>query len=413
MAFELPYYLYKRSAKGVEYWYVRFKNLETGEIMAGKSIEQLRKKMKYPGRHHVKNKMEADRIAQHALDSGFINFGEVGPTFKDYILDFWDFHNSLYIQRKNKKCPNSIGLDYANNMRNTFKKNAEPLIPTDLRLRDVQTEHVEHVLNCLLDEGKKSNATIAKVMYTMSGPLKEARRLKMINQNPMDGIESVTIRSKQRGILTSSELQELLSKMLHGVEKEEIHNLVYLATALSAFTGMRQGEIRALHASSISLINEEHGIIVVKEAYASYSGLKGTKGKRERQVPVPRWLCDKLVESANYNPYGNDLVFWSDTSSTAPITSNFIRDNFYKALHLIKIDEDKRIERNLTFHSLRHYFVTFMRGKISESELREIAGHQSQEMTDRYTHATVENLLQVGQVANNIFQFPNKKERTA
>ena len=355
--------------------------------------------------------INTNRIAQQALDRGVIRFEKNSPTFKDYVLEYWDFDNSLYIQRRNKKCPNSIGPDYAHNMRSTFKSNAAGLIPDDMLLCDVETEHIEHVLNYMLDEGNKSNATIAKIMYSMSGPLKEARRLKLIPHNPMDGIESVTIHSKQRGILTSSELKELLIKMEKSVANNEVDNLVYLATALSAFTGMRQGEIRALHASSIEIINNEHAIITVKEAIAVYAGLKDTKGKRDRQVPVPRWLCKLLMDSAHKNPYGNDLVFWSEISSKSPVAGSYLRENFYKALKLINIDEEKRKERKIVFHSLRHYFVTYMRGKIPESALREIAGHQSEEMTNLYTHTTVEQLLQVGQVASNILQVSPAKKR--
>ena len=242
--------------------------------------------------------------------------------------------------------------------------------------------------------------------------MKEARRLKLIPHNPMDGIESVTIHSKKRGILTTAELQELLSKMAQGVVDESVDKLVYLATALSAATGMRQGEIRALHASSIQHINQWLSIITVSQAFASYAGMKGTKGKRERQVPAPRWLCELLIDSAEKNPYGNDLVFWSEVTSKSPVTGNYIRDNFYKALELIGIKEKDRLKRKLVFHSLRHYFVTFMRGKISESALREIAGHQSEEMTNLYTHSTIERALEIGRVVARIFPYPSDKEQS-
>jgi len=86
--------------------------------------------------------------------------------------------------------------------------------------------------------------------------------------------------------------------------KNEFDARVYLATTLSVFTGMRQGEIRAMKASSITLINDDQGIITVSQAIAVYAGLKTTKGKRERQVPCPRWLCEELLRMANKNTKG-------------------------------------------------------------------------------------------------------------
>ena len=88
MAYEIPFYLYKRKLDRGVYWYVRFKNMRTSEVLSGKSIEHLRKKMKYPGIHHITRKMEADRIAQYALDSGYIRFGKDSPPFKAYVLEW-------------------------------------------------------------------------------------------------------------------------------------------------------------------------------------------------------------------------------------------------------------------------------------------------------------------------------------
>jgi integrase len=206
---------------------------------------------------------------------------------------------------------------------------------------------------------------------------------------------------------------------------EEFDARVYLATTLSVFTGMRQGEIRALRASSITLINDDQGIITVSQAIAVYAGLKTTKGKRERQVPCPRWLCEELLRMASLNPYGKDMVFWSDTTANNPISSSFITKNYNKIVEdmleeendcigkkfEIEIDGKKteipmgehlRTERNIVFHSLRHYYVTYMRGKIGDNLLQSVVGHQSAAMTNNYTHETLERLLEVGNISRNI-----------
>ncbi|NCB73049.1 MAG: site-specific integrase, partial [Clostridia bacterium] len=338
---------------------------------------------------------------------------------------FWDFEHSDYIRRRNLKNPNSLGPDYVKNMNSYFKNHALPLLPAKLKLSCVRTEHVEHIVNNLLDDGIIANATIAKVIQSMSVPLGEAKRLKMIRENPVSSLESLSTKPKRRGILTNSELQTIICTMRNKAMKNEFDARVYLATTLSVFTGMRQGEIRAMKASAITLINEDQGIITVSQAIAVYAGLKTTKGKRERQVPCPRWLCEELLRMANKNTKGKDLIFWSDTSVNNPISSSFITRNFNKIVEdMLEVENDcvgekfefevdgkkieismgehLRTERNIVFHSLRHYYVTYMRGKIGDNLLQSVVGHQSAAVTDIYTHETQERLLEVGKISRNI-----------
>ena len=166
--------------------------------------------------------------------------------------------------------------------------------------------------------------------------------------------------------------------------------------------------------------------------------IKSPKGKRERKVPVPRWLCEELLLNAALNPYGSDLVFWSKKSETNPIAASYIRRWLYQSLVdlfelnenlqgvlvpdgdkvdidnnpvFIRAGEGTRRNRNINFHSFRHYFVTQMRGKLSESDLRNVVGHQDSKTTDMYDHFTDESLLRIGKVSSNIIQFSRDEEK--
>ena len=157
-----------------------------------------------------------------------------------------------------------------------FKKHAQPNLPSRLNLHEVTANHIEKVIDTLLDEGRLSNATIKRVVQSMSVPLKEATRKKWVAHNPMDGVEVIANTYQQRGIYTVSEIQKILDylyiKGTVGVTEQwktrgpnktlvERPRLVriglkpYLATALAAYTGMRSGEIRALTSEQIRLID--------------------------------------------------------------------------------------------------------------------------------------------------------------
>jgi integrase len=54
------------------------------------------------------------------------------------------------------------------------------------------------------------------------------------------------------------------------------------------------------------------------------------------------------------------------------------------------LGEIVRRERNILFHSFRHFFNSTIRGTVSDDILRLQTGHSDPKMTDHYDHATDE-----------------------
>ena len=67
--------------------------------------------------------------------------------------------------------------------------------------------------------------------------------------------------------------------------------------------------------------------------------------------------------------------------------------------------DENRKERNIDFHSLRHFFNSMLRGEIDDNNLHLIVGHQSKRMIDGYTHEIRERLLQIGKLSGNTISF--------
>ena len=64
---------------------------------------------------------------------------------------------------------------------------------------------------------------------------------------------------------------------------------------------------------------------------------------------------------------------------------------------------EERIERNITFHSLRHSFSTLSRDyEISQEDRMLVLGHKSTKINDRYTHSTDEALERVSKLSTVI-----------
>ena len=478
----MNYYLSKRKRGKTAKWYVYFfEDQNTRKYTMSFSVELLRRKLQIKDKTPLTREKEALVIVERAIEEGLIRRPGDEIPFIKYVQEFWDYDNSVYIRRRNQKNPNSIGKDYALNMLGTFNKNALPHLSKKLLVSQVTAYDIEHVINQLLDEGKLTNATIKRVIQSMSVPLREATRLKLVAHNPMDGVEPITSTPKKRGIFTIDEITNIVTYMRDKSLDGTFPVDVYLAVSLASLTGMRMGEIRALCAEQINLVTEESAIITVDRAVNDYAGEKSTKGKRTRQVPAPRQLCEELLIRAKQNPYeGDRRVFWSQGSKKNPISDSYIRNNFFKAMRdagkkeieikspvagtissimvkagqelnkkapLLSIEGEtdiditspkecvverllvsegniielsqplvilstggisttKRIERNLTFHSLRHTFNSAMRGKINDKSLRAIVGHESEAMSDLYTHETEQEILVAGEIAKDIFSVP-------
>jgi integrase len=75
----------------------------------------------------------------------------------------------------------------------------------------------------------------------------------------------------------------------------------------------------------------------------------------------------------------------------------------YGAFKKIGISLEERKERNITFHSWRHFYNSLMRGKIHDSKLRRLTGHKTLEMTEHYTHFNIDAYRDVLRIQNEYF----------
>lgn len=417
MARRKRFYLSKRKKKHGTYWYVSYIDLETGKQQTAKSVEVLRERLGIREFHPIIHMEEACIIAQKALDAGIVQAGVSDQLFTEYCEQFWDWDRSQYIRRRNQKRPNSIGLEYTRNMQFNFKKHAAPNLPSRLKLTAVSPWHLEQVLNSLLEAGKLSSGTISLIFLSMSIPLKEAYRQGLIPYNPASRVEQVSRMDRSRGILTPEEKNRLGTCMNDALYRDVLEKPYFLAISLAMSTGMRIGEIRALHKQNIQpkvlrnpVSRELLDKVIICESVAPYTGFKGTKGKYSREICIPHKLGEQLLAYADENPKRNNLVFWNQKSAygDGPITDNTLRKTFYSLLKDIGIDERQRKERNITFHSLRHFFNTTGKDlQISQEDRMMVMGHRSTVMNERYTHITDEQLIRVSSVTNDILNYLN------
>lgn len=231
-----------------------------------------------------------------------------------------------------------------------------------------------------------SNSTINQYISILKIVFNEAYRLDDIKKNPIENMKSLHEENKVKGVLTDTQVTALFNPD----RAEEVwHNKIYyLINLVASQTGMRQGEIMAL---KISNIEEDH--IKVCHSWDRKYGLKLPKNNKERVTVITKELFIELQKLIEQNNYVGEYIF-SLKKGIKPINHQAINNNFYKALKAIGITEDERKERNITFHSWRHYYNSYLIKKgVSENIIQSIMGHSNDgKMTKHYTKLNLDDL---------------------
>lgn len=179
--------------------------------------------------------------------------------------------------------------------------------------------------------------------------------------NPVISFSKKHLKESQRvRWLRPKEYQRLLDSCTNETQR------VVLQTAVH--TGMRHGEIAALRKSMIDFDRKEITLDV-----------DITKSKRERVIPLSDTLCHSLKQLCSEVP--DDLVF----AYVDPITRKWRHYTSFKNSWM-GIVRRSGLE-NVRFHDLRHTFASWwVQSGGSLMHLRDILGHSSLQMVQRYAH---------------------------
>lgn len=145
---------------------------------------------------------------------------------------------------------------------------------------------------------------------------------------------------------------------------------------------MRLGEIIAIENQHV-----HDGYIAVEQAWAQRYGFTEPKWGSRRVVPIPSRTaaCLRELISFTFHPEPDSLVFFG-IERRKPIDHRTVSQALYRALANVGITDDVRRERNVTFHSWRHWFNTQMRTRVPDVKPRRVTGHKTVQMTELYTH---------------------------
>lgn len=395
----LDYYVLERKGR----LQAKFVDKETRALVTEKSVAVIAKEMKldFDGSASKRgNRRKAEDICKLYIEKVLTkDTNEKGII--QYCLDFWNFDGER-VTLANKKSPNAVARSTCYVNTGNFTNHIKPYMESlgNPLLSEVTSQMLNEIQDDLIMRSGLSNAMIEKTMRSVTTPINDAWKHGMVDR-PVR-VDRIDTTGKEKGILTPLQLTEIVRNLFE-LEKAGYHIGANEGIALASLTGMRMGEIRALKTDQFEIVDEQTSIIHITRTWNEHDHEKIPKGKRARQVTAPTVIVKACIELAERNPYKTGRVFWVMRNPDSVRSKTFFEDNLYKAMEKAGISEEDRKSKNITFHSLRHGFVSYLRYQVSDSTMRLAVGHRDKETTDRYTHLNMDNLKELAESTEKTF----------
>ena len=318
--YKQPYSLYKRG----DYWYYRTYTPD-GVRTSGKTTG-------------CTSKNAAKDYCNKLYLSGSLYTSE--KTFFEYAAHFYD-DKSPYV--KDRLTPLS-----ENTLRGYRIKMSQYIMPFfgKKKMGDINYTMLKNFRIKMLNDGYAASNVIS-TLSCLKHIIDNAYRDRIISVNPFSYLEPMNVPTTNRDAFTLEEI-----KILYNSIGEEFRNTILLM----AITGTRISEAIGITINDVKKA-EKCEYIDLHQQY-NLKKYKPLKGKNARPIPI----IPEIKELFGFEP------------TRLPA--------FYRTFQPIKKKFENYKERDLAFHSLRHFFITSAKSNgINDIKVEYIAGHSLKGIT--------------------------------
>lgn len=253
---------------------------------------------------------------------------------------------------------------------------------TGMKMNRISPSHVQEVLNDMATKRTPKGtlyapATIKQILVltkrVFNWGIKQGYYQGI---NPCNSVEAPTFDNKINNPLDKSSLKSLMSVLDSWANERAV-----LVTKFALYSGKRKGEVLSLTWDNIDFENR----------LLTLSAMN-TKGKKGQTVPMNNHCMAILDRCKDLKV--SPLVF---PCSTGKFYSGF--DCIWKRIRI------KAGVPTTRFHDLRHTYASYLAssGKVDIYTLKELLGHSTIEMTQRYAHLVNGALRKAVNVADEVF----------
>jgi integrase len=291
--------------------------------------------------------------------------------FISFLTDFWNWDTSTYIKEKLRKS-HSIHRRHCNIQGRAIPLYWEPFFKGRF-LGEITATDIDAFINYMGDMDLSASRKNV-VVKAGTKPLRWAFSKGIIERDPTRGHIMFSGEQQKRNILTPTAAAAAFRAVWNDDRAK-------LANMLAAVTGMRSGEILALRFQNLG-----KDCLYVRGAWNKEDGIKLPKNNETRTVEIPfPDLMNGLIEQAKQNPWGvtpDSLVFWSTTRKKVPMHGQTFRAGLREALVQIGFSKDEAAK--FLFHGWRHFYTSYMIGKLDKKLLKSQTGHKTDVMLAHY-----------------------------
>ena len=195
-----------------------------------------------------------------------------------------------------------------------------------------------------------------------------------LEKNPCSIVQKMKVQDQEMDFWTLEEIQQYLGFW----KNRPFQPRIFWPVLIALYTGLRRGELIGLKWDCVDLTAR---MITVKRTYCKVAQQikEETKSKKIRKIPINQLLLHHLENLQRF------------TSASGYVLPFIHPDSYYKEFH--KTSRQAGV-RPIRFHDLRHTFAShFLMGKGDIYDLKNILGHSSVQVTEKYTHLVSTHLV--------------------
>ena len=358
------------------------KTMKIGQSVYGSNLRAT--KNKYGITFYASFTINGKRYQEKIANSGKINLSDAIQA-ANLLRTQKERDLNLYSKNQNKTEPllNEVASIYLKHLEihqgKNLKKKEQHLRIHILpylghhKIKDLHNNLINEFRANLLFQKDISHSTVNRNLSTLNHICKFAIQEGFLASSPFK-VEQYKEEYRERDRIWPSEKTKLFEAAKNGKH----HPMLYLFLLIGFGTGMRHREILTMRWELINWKNETIFLPVAKS------------GKRHQ--PLPTWVVEELRNISISTKVKNGYIFASDTKT------GHIND-FSK--HFKKLCEACGLDKVYTPHYMRHTRVTeLVEAGYPDQIIKQITGHQTSVMIDRYSHlrgsAAVKSALDAG-----------------
>lgn len=249
--------------------------------------------------------------------------------------------------------------------------------------------------------------TVRALAQVLNAALGQAVKRRLIEHNPMDGVEVPSYTAQEREPLTDDELRAVLVQ----ADSHPLRPLWYLYGLI----GLRRGEGLGLRFEDLDF---DAGIMHVRQQVQEIDGklvIGPPKYTSDRTIPLPGICIDllrplraaHLARKLKRGPTWQDLDLVFCNRDGGPLWPSNVLEDFYA------LRNAAGAQPTATIHTLRHGVATLLDECGASDALKaSILGHGKKTITQRYTHPRIEAMRRVlRQVEQRILSKPKEQAK--